>query len=176
MVRQRSPSGCRSGFDAWNGSSNASTAVSNEKPCLTRFAAAFFGSQVQRTRPRRVVTNMALRRAGVKGLSQRGWVPAGFRRDEPTKVSLPCANSYASGDAGALVPCRSTIRPPLEHSAGRAGPLPGKARPRRRDLVAELHEQSLVVQLFDDGADLPARRSYNVVLHWSPCLNSVETC
>jgi hypothetical protein len=49
MVCQRSPSGCRSGFEVWNGSSNASMAVSNDNPCLTRFAAALSGSQVQRT-------------------------------------------------------------------------------------------------------------------------------
>src|SRR5712691_11168925 len=42
-------SGCESGFDAWSGSSNTSTAVSNDKPCLTRFSAALSGSHVQRT-------------------------------------------------------------------------------------------------------------------------------
>src|SRR5947208_3647008 len=49
MVCQRSPSGCGSGFEAWNGSSNTSTAVSNDRPCLTPFAAALSGSHVQRT-------------------------------------------------------------------------------------------------------------------------------
>jgi len=48
IVCQRSPSGCRSGFDAWNGSSNTRTAVSNDRPCLARFAAALSGSHVQR--------------------------------------------------------------------------------------------------------------------------------
>src|SRR5437588_227708 len=36
MVCQRSPSGCGSGLDKWSGSSNTSTAVSNDRPCLAR--------------------------------------------------------------------------------------------------------------------------------------------
>src|ERR1700736_6179345 len=48
IVCQRSPSGCRSGFDAWSGSSNTSAAVSNDKPCFERFAAALSESHVQR--------------------------------------------------------------------------------------------------------------------------------
>src|SRR5215468_9560438 len=48
IVCQRSPSGWGSGFDAWSGSSNTSTAVSNDTPCFARFAAALSESHVQR--------------------------------------------------------------------------------------------------------------------------------
>src|SRR6266404_4382891 len=70
MVCQRSPSGYRSGFDAWNGSSNASTAVSNDKPCLTRFAAALFGSHVQRTAASLCSYKYGVTQGDVKGPSQ----------------------------------------------------------------------------------------------------------
>src|ERR1700736_6980719 len=60
IVCQRSPSGVGSGLDAWSGSSNTSTAVSNDKPCLARFATALSGSHVQRTATSFVTTNMEL--------------------------------------------------------------------------------------------------------------------
>jgi hypothetical protein len=50
---------------AWSGSSNTSTAVSNDRPCLRRFAAALSGSHVRRT-ALVVVTNTELQARGVK--------------------------------------------------------------------------------------------------------------
>src|SRR5215467_8587091 len=62
------------------------------------------------------------------------------------------------GPRPSLYGCRSMIKPRLGRSAGPVGPLVGTARPRRRALVTELHEQGLVVKLLDDRADLSARK------------------